>query len=328
MYDVVVSGSGVAGLSSSIYTSRGGNSTLVVRGKEPGGQLTWTTDVANYPGFPQSVGGTELVDKMESQTANFGTEFINGYVDSVNKRDDKYFSVQLSTGDNVVSKSFICATGSSARKLNISGEDELMGYGVSTCATCDGAFFRGEDMAVIGGGDSAFEESLYLTEFADTVYIIHRREEYRAEEYLQQKVMDRVEDGDIEILQNTEVTDISGSKENGVTEIGLIYNEDGHPKNKVDRESTVQYRMNVGAVFLAIGHSPNTEFLKGTDVVLDEEGYIQRKQPNTVPKTSTHVDGLFVAGDVSDNHYQQAATAGGTGVMSGMDANQYVENFE
>jgi len=325
-YDVIIAGSGVAGLSSSIYTARGGNKTLVVRGKEPGGQLTWTTDVANYPGFPESVGGTELIDRIEEQTSKFGTEFTNGYIDSIEKNDN-IFSVQLNSGEVLKSKSFICATGSSARKLGIPGESDLMGYGVSTCATCDGAFFRGEDMIVIGGGDSAFEESLYLTEFADTVYIVHRRENFRAEEYLQTKVTDKVDSGDIEIVKNTEVTKINGSKEDGVSNVQLIHNPKGYPRDKKEEDSTSTYTKEVGAVFLAIGHTPNTEFLKGIDVQLDERGYVIPDDATTIPKTATELDGLFVAGDVSDTNYQQAATASGLGVMAGMDANQYLESL-
>lgn len=317
----IVIGGGIAGLSSAIYLARGDNSPLVIEGPEPGGQLTWTTDVANYPGFPESVGGTELVQKTKEQAQKFGAEFENGVVDTV-QEDEEGFIIELGDGRIYRSKAVVAASGARSRTLGVKGEDELMGYGVSTFATCDGAFFRDDDMIVVGGGDSAFEEAAFLTRFADTVYLVHRREGIRAEEYLQNEVEEHVEQGNIEMMLNTEVKEISGSKENGVDNVTLVHNPDGYPMDKLDDSNTEEIKQDVEAVFLAIGHIPNTEFLSNFDIQRDEDGYVN---PGGDTETSTRVDGLFVAGDVTDKIYQQAATAAGGGVKAGMDANNYLK---
>jgi thioredoxin-disulfide reductase len=323
-YPIIIAGSGIAGLSASIYTSRGGNETLVIRGDEPGGQLTLTTEVANYPGFPETVGGQELVKNIEEQARKFGTEFERGIIKSVND-EKRPFVVELNNGTEFTCDAFISASGASARTLGISGEDQLMGYGVSTCATCDGAFFRGEDMAIVGGGDAAFEEAVFLTKFADTVYIIHRREGIRAEEYLQDQVENKIEQDEIKMLLNTEVNKIKGSKKEGVESLELVSHPDGHPRDKLDEEETNHTNLDVGALFIAIGHTPNTDYLQDTNVKLDDKNYIQIKGRNNKYETSTDVDGLFAAGDVFDSKYQQAATAAGSGVKAAMDANNYLE---
>lgn len=325
-YPIIIAGSGIAGLSAAVYTSRGGNDTLVIRGDEPGGQLTLTTEVANYPGFPEVVGGQELVQKIEDQAKKFDTDFETGIVDSVNKKD--VFEVELTNGDVYTCDSLIVASGASARTLGVPGEDELIGYGVSTCATCDGAFFRGEDMIIVGGGDAAFEEAVFLTKFADTVYIVHRREGLRAKEYLQEQVQEKIEKDEIEMVKNTEVTRINGTREDGVEDVKLVTHPGGYPTDRMEDEDTEEWRMDVGAVFMAIGHTPNTGYLEGTDVELDNTGYIDINGGVGAFETQTDVEGIFAAGDVFDHHYQQAATAAGSGVKAAMDANDYLEQRE
>jgi thioredoxin reductase (NADPH) len=207
-----------------------------------------------------------------------------------------------------------------------------MGYGLSTCATCDGAFFRGEDMLVVGGGDAAMEEANFLTKFADTVYIAHRREEFRAEDVWIDRTMEKVEDGEIELLLNTELTEIHGTPEDGIDRVTLVEHPDGHPKEKLDDPATAdeveEYDFDVGAVFFAIGHTPNTDYLEGLGVETDDEGYLITEGGRGGNQTATGVPGLFGAGDVVDFHYQQAATAGGMGVKAALDADEYLTERE
>lgn len=323
-YPIMIIGSGIAGLSAAIYAGRGGNDPLVIRGDEPGGQLTLTTDVANYPGFPEGVGGHELIQKMTSQAEQFGAEFTDGVVRHIEDTEES-FRVELTDGDSYTSDAVIAASGASARTLGIPGEDELMGYGVSTCATCDGAFFQGEDMIVVGGGDAAFEEAHFLTEFANTVHIIHRREEFRAEEHWQDKVMEKVENEDIEIIRNTELIEIDGTQENGIKQANLVTHPDGYPTDRLDDSDTEKWNLDVGAVFVAIGHTPNTSYLDETAVELDETGYIKTEGGPGGGTTETDVDGIFGAGDVVDYHYQQAVTAAGMGVQAALDADSYLD---
>jgi len=325
---LIIAGSGIAGLTAAIYAARSNLDPLVLEGDEPGGQLTLTTDVENYPGFPDGVGGTELVNDMKAQAKQFGAEITHGIVTDV---DDEVrpFEVELNTGDTYTADAFIAASGASARTLGVPGEDDLMGFGVSTCATCDGAFFRGEDMVVVGGGDAAFEEADFLTRFADTVYLIHRREEFRAEDYWVDRLMDKVDDGDVEIMRNTELLEVHGSQEAGVDHVTLAENESGHPSEKLDDPETETFDFDVGAVFVAIGHTPNTGYLRDTGVELDDEGYVNtrgsRGGGEGGNQTATGVEGLFAAGDVVDHHYQQAITAGGMGCKAAIDADDYLE---
>lgn len=323
-WPIIIAGSGIAGLSSAIYAGRSDNTPLIIHGDEPGGQLTLTTEVANYPGFPESINGPELINQMQEQAEKFGAELEHGIITDVSREDDQ-FHVELSNGDEYTSDAFIAASGASARTLGVPGEDEYMGYGLSTCATCDGAFFRGEDMVVVGGGDAAMEEASFLTKFADTVYLIHRREDFRADDYLINEAMEHVEEGDIEILRNTEVTEVLG-EDQAVTGVKLAEHPEGHPKDKLnDSEYDVnEYNLECGAVFYAIGHTPNTDYLKDTDVELDEAGYIQTNQEGDAGHTETEVEGLFGAGDVVDSYYQQAATASGMGVKAALDADAYL----
>ena len=321
---LIIAGTGIAGLSAAIYAGRSNNDPLILEGDEPGGQLTLTTDVANYPGFPEGISGPDLVNNMKEQAEQFGTEIDHGIVTDIDD-SQRPFRVELRDGTVYTADAVIAASGASARTLGIPGEDVLMGHGVSTCATCDGAFFRDEDMLVIGGGDAAMEEANFLTKFADTVYIAHRREEFRAEDYWIDRVHEKVESGDIEIMKNTEAVEIHGSQEEGVDHVTLVRHPEGHPTDKLDDPDTEEFDFDVGAVFLAIGHTPNTDYLEGTGVEMDDEGYLLTQGGRGGGQTKTDVEGIFGAGDVVDFHYQQAATAGGMGVKAALDADDYLE---
>jgi len=326
-HPVIIAGSGIAGLSAAIYAGRADNDPLVFEGDEPGGQLTLTTDVENYPGFSEGIGGPELIQEMRAQAERFGATIRHGISADIDA-SDRPFRLTLDNGTMYTADAVIAASGASARTLGIPGQDELMGYGVSTCATCDGAFFRGEEMLVIGGGDAAMEEAHFLTKFAEKVTIAHRRDEFRAEDYWVNKIMKKVEAGEVEILWNTEATEIHGTIEDGIEGATLVTHPDGHPKQKLDDPDTEEWDLDVGAVFLAIGHVPNTEYLEGTGVELDEEGYLITEGGRGGGQTSTGVPGLFGAGDVVDFHYQQAATAAGMGVEAAMDADDYLDDLE
>jgi thioredoxin reductase (NADPH) len=324
---LIIAGTGIAGLSAAIYAGRANNDPLVFEGDEPGGQLTLTTDVANYPGFPDGIDGTELVQRMKDQASKFGADLAHGIVEDVTRQGNGRIRVELTNGDVYTADAFLAASGASARTLDVPGEDELMGYGVSTCATCDGAFFRGEDMLVVGGGDAAMEEASFLTKFADTVYIAHRREDFRAEQYWIDRVQEQVDEGDIEIMRNTELLEIHGSQEGGVDHVTLARNEAGHPRESLDDPSTERFDLDVGAVFVAIGHTPNTEYLEDTGVELDEAGYVETQGGDGGGQTKTAVEGIFAAGDVVDHHYQQAITAGGMGTKAALDIDDYFDDL-
>src|SRR6056297_4274243 len=326
-HQLIVAGTGIAALTAGIYAARSNNDPLLFEGDEPGGQLTLTTEVDNYPGFSEGISGPDLINEMKDQAGRFGADFEHGIVESV---DDtvRPFRVTLTNGDVYTADAVIAASGASARTLGIPGEDELMGYGLSTCATCDGAFFRGEDMLVVGGGDAAMEEATFLTKFADTVYIAHRREEFRAEDYWVDRVHEKVEEGEIEIMKNTELIELHGSQEDGVDHVTLVENDKGHPTDRLDDPETEEFDFDVGAVFFAIGHTPNTDYLEDTGVEMDDEGYLQTKGGDGGGQTETHVPGLFGAGDVVDFHYQQAVTAAGMGSKAALDADEYLEDLE
>ena len=323
---LVVTGSGIAGLSAAIYAARSNNDPLVLEGPEPGGQLTLTTDVANYPGFPDGIGGPELVNEMKTQAKQFGAEIDHGVV--IDVEPGTPHRIELRDGTVYTADALIAASGASARTLGVPGEDELMGYGVSTCATCDGAFFRGEDMLVVGGGDAACEEAAFLTKFADTVYLAHRRENFRAEDYWTDRIDELEAEGDVEVLRNTELLEIHGSAADGVDRVTLTRHPEGYPTEKPDDPETETFEMGMGAVFMAIGHTPNTEYLEGTGVELDETGYIKTAGGDGGGQTRTDVPGIFGAGDVVDYHYQQAITAGGMGSKAAIDADEYLEDID
>ncbi len=324
---LVIAGSGIAGLSAAIYAARSNNEPVVFEGPEPGGQLTLTTEVENYPGFPEGISGPDLIDRMTEQAERFGAEVRNGVVEDVDA-SERPFGVELGSGTHITADAVLAASGASARTLGVPGEDEMMGYGVSTCATCDGAFFRDEDIVVVGGGDAACEEASFLTTFADTVYIVHRREEFRAEDYWVDRVAEQVDDGEIELLLNTELVEIHGSREAGVESLDLVRHPEGHPTDRLDDPETERVEFDAGAVFYAIGHDPNTGYLEGTGVELDDAGYVLTEGGRGADQTATGVDGLFAAGDVVDFHYQQAATAGGMGVEAALDADDYLDDVD
>ncbi|MFB6085201.1 MAG: NAD(P)/FAD-dependent oxidoreductase [Halodesulfurarchaeum sp.] len=321
---LVIVGSGIAALTAAIYAGRANNDPLLIEGDEPGGQLTLTTEVDNYPGFPDGINGSELINRMRTQAEKFGADIEHGIVVSV---DDSVhpFEIGLSNGEEYTADAVIAASGASARTLGVPGEDELMGYGVSTCATCDGAFFRDEDMIVVGGGDAAMEEANFLTKFADTVYIVHRREQFRAEDFWIDRTMEAVEAGDIELVRNTEVTEIHGTPEDGIDHVHVVSHPEGHPKERLEAgEEVEEDTMDVGAVFLAIGHTPNTDYLEDTAVELDDDGYLVTKGGRGGNQTKTDVEGIFGAGDVVDFHYQQAVTAAGMGSQAALDVDEWL----
>ena len=324
VHDVVVAGSGVAGLSAAVYAARADLDPLVLEGDEPGGQLTLTTDVENYLGFPDGVGGMELIQRGREQAERFGAEFEHGLIESADL-DGQPMKLSLSTGETLRTRALIVATGASARWVGADGEDELMGYGLSTCATCDGAFHRGDDVLVVGGGDSAMEEALFLAKFADSVTVVHRRDRLRASEIMAERA--RTHDA-IEFAWNTEVVALHGSQEEGLTGATLVSHPDGYPSEKYDAGGDVSTRdVAVGGVFYAVGHEPNTAFLEDSAVELDDDGYVQTTSAgDTWATTETAVEGVFAAGDVMDRDYQQAVTAAGMGSMAALDAEAWLES--
>ena len=328
---LVIAGSGIAGLSAAIYAARSNNEPLVLEGDEPGGQLTLTTDVENYPGFPEGISGPDLINEMKTQAQKFGTDIENGVLDDVSVEGegaDRQFRITLTDDTVYTADAVIAASGASARTLGIPGEDELMGWGLSTCATCDGAFFRDEKIVVVGGGDAAMEEAHFLTKFASTVYIVHRREEFRAEDVWIDRVMEKADAGEIEIMRNTEVTELHGTQEDGIDHVTMVSNPEGHPTEKLDDPETEEFEFDAGAVFYAIGHTPNTDYLEGIGVETDDEGYLLTEGGRGGGQTKTGVEGLFGAGDVVDFHYQQAATAAGMGVQAALDADDYLDELD
>lgn len=301
MHNVIIIGSGPAGWTAAIYAARADLKPLLFEGAEPGGQLMTTTEVENFPGFEHGIQGPDLMAVMRKQAARFETEIISFMVDSL-KQIDGGFEV-TAAGKTYQSKTVILSTGATARRLGLENEKRLYGQGVSACATCDGFFFKGKNVIVVGGGDSAMEESSFLTRFASKVYLVHRRGEFRASKIMQERVRSNPK---IEIILNTEVADILGKdKVEGVV-----------LKDAVSGETR---EMPVDGVFAAIGHEPNIALVKGM-VDLDEKNYIK-----TVPGSSkTNIPGLFACGDVQDSHYRQAVTAAGSGCMAALDAEKYL----
>ena len=310
MYDVVIIGSGPAGYTAALYTSRAFLKTCILSGVQPGGQLTTTTEVDNFPGFPKGILGTQLVMDMKAQVERFGTEIKASLVSKITKSSDNTFVLSTDGGD-VTTKTVIIATGASAMYLGLPSEEKLRGKGVSACATCDGFFFRGKVVTVIGGGDTAMEEATFLTKFSPKVTIVHRREEFRASAIM----LDRAKkDERITFLTNKIVEEILGDTE--VTGIRLKDAKTGE---------TTDYPTQ--GVFLAIGHRPSTGFLQGL-VDLDPKGYVivKRGESPLLPQTETSVPGIFAAGDCVDPRYRQAIVAAGQGCMAAMDAEKYLES--
>ena len=303
---LTIVGSGPAGLTAALYAARGNLNPLVIEGFPAGGQLTLTTDVENYPGFPDGIMGPELMDKFRDQAVRFGAEIVNGEVSKV----DFSSKLNLVLDDNTVieTKSVIISTGASAKMLGLKEEALLLGKGVSICATCDGFFFRDQIVTVVGGGDSAMEEALFLTKFAKKVYIIHRREIFRASQIMLNRAK---ENPKIEFILNTEIKKINNPDENKVTSTELF--------NKKTSETT---ELNTDAVFIAIGHIPNTQIFKNY-LDLNENGYILTKEG-----TKTNIPGVFACGDVQDWEYRQAVTAAGSGCMAAIDTERYLSNLK
>ena len=302
---VIIIGSGPAGLTAAIYSARANLSPLVFEGPQPGGQLTITTDVENYPGFPNGIMGPEMMDEFRKQAKRFGAECLFQMVEKVDF-SKKPFSV-WSNGKKYESDSVIISTGASARLLGLDAEQKLMGHGVSACATCDGFFYKNKNVVVIGGGDSAMEEATFLTKFASKVTIIHRRDQFRASKIMVERA---IKNPKIQIKYNFIVKDIIGDKENGVRSIEIE-----------DVVSSKTSNFKCDGVFLAIGHTPNTELFNDS-IKLDDNGYIK-----TMPdSTHTNIDGVFACGDVQDSIYKQAVTAAGSGCMAALDAEKWLEN--
>ena len=303
---LIIIGSGPAGLTAALYAARADLDPLVFEGVAAGGQLMITTDVENYPGFPDGILGPELMDQFRKQAERFGARMQQVDVTEVDF-GSRPLQVKVG-GDDYTADAVIVATGATAKWLGIPGEEELTGRGVSACATCDGFFFRDQELVVVGGGDTTMEEALFLTKFASKVTIVHRRDEFRASKIMAQRVLDHEK---VDVLWNTVLTEIHGNT----------------TVEKVTLEDTVtgeKREMAANGVFVAIGHKPNTE-LFAEELDLDENGYVVKSPDGS---TRTDVDGVFAAGDVADHTYRQAVTAAGTGCMAAIDAERWLAGLE
>jgi thioredoxin reductase (NADPH) len=302
MHNVVIIGSGCAGLTAAIYAARASLSPVVIDGHEPGGQLSLTTHVENFPGFPDGIMGPELIENMRKQAAKFGTEFKAGVITDVDL-SQRPFKI-VAGKETYETKALIVAAGASARLIGLPNERELIGHGVSTCATCDGYFFRGKPIGVVGGGDSAMEEANFLSRYASKVYLIHRRNEFRASKIM----IDRAKANEKIEFVTPAVVDEIVAKDGSVESVRLR-----HPESNEKREIPVH------GLFIAIGHDPNTKVLKGK-LAMDVNGYLIAKHGSL-----TKIPGVFVAGDVQDHRYRQAITAAGSGCMAAIDAEKFLE---
>lgn len=305
-HKVVILGSGPAGLTAAIYTARANLSPLIVHGPLAGGQLTTTTDVENFPGFPEGIMGPALMETMEKQAVRFGTSVAVDTITSVDLSQRPFTLIGQSA--SYTCDALIVATGAAPKYIGAKNERELLGYGVSTCATCDGAFFRNKVIAVVGGGDSACEEASFLTRFASKLYLIHRRDSLRASKIMQQRVLTNPK---IEMVWNKTVVEVLGSKQDGVTGLQLQ-----------DTSSHELSNLPVDALFVAIGHTPNSQLFAGT-LEMDENGYLLHEPDSS----KTSLPGLFVCGDVQDHVYRQAITAAGSGCMAAIDAERWLESI-
>lgn len=305
MHKVIIIGSGPAGLTAAIYAARANLKPLVFEGVQPGGQLTITTDVENYPGFPEGILGPELMDKFRKQAQEFGAETLFENVDKVDFNSKPF---KLHVGEKEYeAESVIISTGASAKLLGLESESKLMGFGVSACATCDGFFFKEKDILVVGGGDSAMEEATYLTKFASSVTIVHRRDEFRASKIMQDRALNNPK---ISVMWNSEIVEMYGDpKDKGLESVDIRNLQSGEV-----------VRHNTDGVFMAIGHKPNSDIFKD-QLSLNESGYIITEADSTV----TSVKGVFAAGDIQDFTYKQAITAAGSGCMAAIEAERFLE---
>lgn len=304
---VLIIGSGPAGYTAAIYAARANLQPMMVTGIQPGGQLTITTDVENYPGFADVIQGPWLMEQMQKQAENVGTEIVNDYISEVNL-DNRPFTAISDSGKIYTADALIIATGAKARWLGLPSEEEYKNKGVSACATCDGFFYRGKDVAIVGGGNTAVEEALFLTNFCSKVTLIHRRDELRAEKLMQDRLFKNEK---IEIIWDSVLEEVLG---------------DGEAMNGVmikDVKSGKETKLDVDGLFVAIGHDPATELFKGK-LDMDNEGYILTKPDSTL----TSVNGVYAAGDVKDHTYRQAVTAAGMGCMAALEADKYLAGLE
>jgi len=314
IYDTIIIGSGPAGLTAAIYNIRANLKTIVLGGDQPGGQLTLTTVVENYPGFATGIGGLKLMMDMQTQVKNLGVEIKSAFVKNIRKdvTDEKLFDLEMADGTIMKTKAVLVTTGAKARWLNLPKENELIGKGVSACATCDGMFFRDKTVVVVGGGDVACEDAMFLSKFATKVYQIHRRDTLRAQVYIREKIKLNPK---IEFIWDTEVIEINPDVDQSVDKLTSI-----KIKNNKTGEEKV---MEIDGLFVAIGHDPATSFVKDL-VELKETGHVIVGSSEKYP-TMTSVPGIFAAGDNVDDVYRQAIIAAGHGAMAGMDAERWLE---
>lgn len=309
--DTVILGSGCAGLTAAIYAARAGLKPLVLEGHEPGGQLSITSLVENFPGWPEGVQGPELIDNMRKQAARFGAEYQLAHLVSVDL-SQRPIRLQTSVGE-IATRTLIVASGASARWLGLKSEQALIGHGVSSCATCDGFFFREKEIAVVGGGDSAMEEAIFLTRFASKVTLLHRRDGFRASKIM----LDRVEaNPKIALRTNTIVDEVLGVDEGEVKGLRLR-----------DTKTGELSELPVSGLFLGIGHEPNAKMFAGA-IDLDEDGYIKTVNNVFTTKGGVVVPGVYACGDVQDRRYRQAITAAGSGCMAALEAEKYLDELE
>lgn len=312
-HKLIILGSGPAGFTAAIYAARANLSPVLITGMQPGGQLTTTTDVDNWPGEENGIQGPELMNKLQMQAERFKTEIVYDTINAVDLKN-RPFTLTGEVG-SYTCDALIISTGASAKYLGLPSEEQYMGKGVSACATCDGFFYRGKDVAVVGGGNTAVEEALYLANIAKSVTLIHRRDSLRSEKILIDHLMDKAKNGNVNIHWNTVLDEICGNDADGVTHLTIRSTQDNSVSD-----------LPVAGVFIAIGHTPNTQIFDGQLEMQD--GYIKVRSGLQGNATQTSVEGVFAAGDVADHVYKQAVTSAGTGCMAALDAEKYLDNLK